>query len=107
MIAGSVKWTREQDDRRNNPLLHLQVDARLWGLPRPLCDGQEGKAYVTASSGDIQNAFAFTSTSPLRAHNMAHRHVSIFTSTQELFGKSWGFHGGDYEECRLLGCGAV
>jgi hypothetical protein len=21
--------------------------------------------------------------------------------------KIWGFHGGDYEECSLLGCGAV
>jgi hypothetical protein len=21
--------------------------------------------------------------------------------------KIWGFHGGDYEECRILGCGAV
>jgi hypothetical protein len=25
----------------------------------------------------------------------------------ESRGKIWGFHGGDYEECRLLGCYAV
>jgi hypothetical protein len=24
-----------------------------------------------------------------------------------MFCKMWGFHGGDYEECRLLGCGTV
>jgi hypothetical protein len=24
-----------------------------------------------------------------------------------ILSKIWGFHGGDYEECRLLGCYAV
>jgi hypothetical protein len=37
----------------------------------------------------------------------------IMEATDELiekiskFCKIWGFQGGDYEECRLLGCGAV
>jgi hypothetical protein len=25
----------------------------------------------------------------------------------KILRKIWGFHGGDYEECRLLGCVAV
>lgn len=46
---------------------------------------QEGNAYITRSGGDIQNAFTFTSTSPLRPHGMAHRPVSKFTFKQGLF----------------------
>jgi hypothetical protein len=30
-----------------------------------------------------------------------------FCEDSNLYCKIWGFHGGDYEECRLLGCGAV
>jgi hypothetical protein len=30
----------------------------------------------------------------------------LVPTTSYLF-KIWGFHGGDYEECRLLGCYAV
>jgi hypothetical protein len=29
------------------------------------------------------------------------------TSRKQHSCKIWGFHGGDYEECRLLGCGSV
>jgi hypothetical protein len=28
-------------------------------------------------------------------------------ANQNQLCKIWGFHGGDYEECRILGCGAV
>jgi hypothetical protein len=30
-----------------------------------------------------------------------------FTHTERNLSKILGFHGGDYEECRLLGCGAA
>jgi hypothetical protein len=39
---------------------------------------------------------------------LIHRgHVSATQSSQLVLCKIWGFHGGDYEECRLLGCDAV
>jgi hypothetical protein len=31
--------------------------------------------------------------------------IYIFQEMKDC--RIWGFHGGDYEECRLLGCGAV
>jgi hypothetical protein len=31
----------------------------------------------------------------------------ILTAWRGSSSKIWGFHGGDYDECRLLGCGAV
>jgi hypothetical protein len=34
-------------------------------------------------------------------------YVSTTEPSQLMLCKSWGFHGGDYEECRLLGCYTV
>jgi hypothetical protein len=34
-------------------------------------------------------------------------YLSATESNQLMLCKIWGFHGGDYEECRLLGCDAV
>jgi hypothetical protein len=33
--------------------------------------------------------------------------IVVYFRDNKLKSKIWGFHSGDYEECRLLGCGAV
>jgi hypothetical protein len=41
------------------------------------------------------------------AKNITNCREKVYTAKYEICCKIWGFHGGDYEECRLLGCEAM
>jgi hypothetical protein len=36
-----------------------------------------------------------------------HKYSGTITGWSSNLCKIWGFHGGDYEECHLLGCGTM
>jgi hypothetical protein len=57
-------------------------------------------------SNEVEESRLLGYKNPVRTSQETH-YVSATESSQLMLYKIWGFHGGDYEECRLLWCYAV
>jgi hypothetical protein len=78
-----------------------EISSRTWSIKMPSGVSRQKLLHAPFKQWAREQIPAFRTTG-------AHRMLWILCSVRHKAGcKIWGFHVGDYDECRLLGCGAV
>jgi hypothetical protein len=97
---------------------HLTLYAMTVGLPTPLRAAVDSRIQVGQAVQFVMSAIASLHGSSQKAKKalsgilivdtwLSISVVSLLLKSTFLFDKILGFHGGDYEECRLLRCDAL